>query len=49
MRSVTWPLQMEVAELVQAVVNRQDAMTADMAQLSDQVQQLLRSQRASWI
>lgn len=40
---------MEVAELVQAVVSRQDAMTAEMTQLRDQVQQLLRRQGAAWI
>ena len=41
--------QMEVTELVQAVVTRQDALTAEMTALKDQVQQLLRSQGTAWI
>ena len=41
---------MEVSQLVQAVATRQDALTTEVSELRDQVQQLLRRQgAASWI
>ena len=44
------PLQIEVAEVLSAVVKRQDGLAAEMGALREQVAQLLRKQeRAAWI
>ena len=41
---------MEVAELVQVVVSRQDSLESEVTQLREQVQQLLRRQgAAAWL
>ncbi len=44
------PVQMEIAEVLCAVVTRQDGLLAEMGDLQEQVSQLLRKQeRAAWL